>query len=304
MDTRLNRIPLHESLQGCHDGRSTGTAVMEAKLAQQLAHLEQVPFYGVFLDLKKAFDSMDHERCLLILGGYGVWQKMIRLIPNFWDNAKMVCRASVNYGTPFQARRGVTQDGPLSAKLFNVLVNDVAWEWLQELQEGSALKPDKIDHLMATFFAIFYVNDAYLASCDPDFLQRALDVIVSLFSCVGLKINTQKMQKMICTPGRIRIQLPEDSYARMHGVMTLAGEWDSWMVVCRQCNASVKASSLHRHLAEQHDTYQVVVVPEDYLVPQVGMRYQAHPGRNGRIPCSAPECPGELRDRWMLRCHF
>jgi hypothetical protein len=53
---------------------------MEAKLTQQLDHLEQVPFYGVFLDLKKALDSMNYERCLLILGGYGVGPKMIRLI--------------------------------------------------------------------------------------------------------------------------------------------------------------------------------------------------------------------------------
>jgi hypothetical protein len=48
-----------------------GTAILEAKLAQQLAHLEQEPFYGVFLDLKKAFDAMNRERCLLILEGYG-----------------------------------------------------------------------------------------------------------------------------------------------------------------------------------------------------------------------------------------
>ncbi len=173
-----------------------------------------------------------------------------------------------------------------------------------DLWEGSALEPDKINRLMATFFAIFYVDDAYLASHDPDFLQRALDVIVGLFACIGLKTNAQKTQTMICTPGRIHIQLPEDSYARMCGGMTLAGEWDSRMVVCCQCNASVKASSLRRHLAEQHDTYQAVVVPEDYLLPQVGVRYQAHPGCNGRIPCPVPECPGELRDGWMLRRHF
>jgi hypothetical protein len=77
MDTRLNEIPLHESLHGCRDGRGTGTAVMEAKLAQQLAHLKKVPFYGVFLDLKKAFGSMDRKCCLLILEGYGVGPKMI-----------------------------------------------------------------------------------------------------------------------------------------------------------------------------------------------------------------------------------
>jgi hypothetical protein len=31
----------------------------EAKLAQQLAHLEQTPFFGVFINLQKAFDAMD-----------------------------------------------------------------------------------------------------------------------------------------------------------------------------------------------------------------------------------------------------
>jgi hypothetical protein len=156
----------------------------------------------------------------------------------------MVCRASVNYGMLFQAGRGITQGGPLSAKLFNVLVYAVAREWLRELREGSVLEPDKIDHLMATFFAIFYVNDAYLPSRDPEFLQRTLDVIVGLFACVGLKTNAQKTQTMMCTPGRICIQLPEDTYAGMRGGMTSAGEWDSRMVVCRKCKVLMMANSL------------------------------------------------------------
>jgi hypothetical protein len=34
------------------------------------------------------------------------------------------------------------------------------------------------------------------------------------------------------------------------------------------------------------------------------MRYQVHPKRNGKFPCPVPECPGELRDGWMLCRHF
>ncbi len=106
-----------------------------------------------------------------------------------------------------------------------------------ELREGSALESDEIDHLIATFFAIFYVDDAYLASCNPVFLQRALNILVNLFTCIGLETNVQKMQTMICTPGRICIQLPKDLYVQMHGGMPSARQWESWMVISHQCNA-------------------------------------------------------------------
>jgi hypothetical protein len=135
IDKRLEAIALHDSLHGCRNGRGTGTAVIEAKLTQQLAHLEQTPFYGVFLDLKKAFDAMDRERCLLLLEGHGASPNMRRLIRHFWDEATHVCRASGNYGAPFKAGRGVTQGGPLSVKLFNVVVDAVVREWLQLLRE-------------------------------------------------------------------------------------------------------------------------------------------------------------------------
>jgi hypothetical protein len=89
--------------------------MLEAKLAQQLAHLEQEPFCGVFLDLKKAFNAMDRESCLLILEGYGAGPNMICRIRNFWQDAIMVCRTPGNNWALFCAGQGVTQGGPLSA---------------------------------------------------------------------------------------------------------------------------------------------------------------------------------------------
>jgi hypothetical protein len=76
IDKRLEAIALHDSLHGCRAGRGTETAVIEAKLTQQLAHIEQTPFYGVFINLKKAFDAMDWERALLLLEGHGAGPNM------------------------------------------------------------------------------------------------------------------------------------------------------------------------------------------------------------------------------------
>ena len=77
MDLRLEKIKLHDSLHGCLAWQGTGTWIIEAKLAQQLAHLEQVPFFGVFIDLKKAFVVMDRGRCLAILALHGVGPKKL-----------------------------------------------------------------------------------------------------------------------------------------------------------------------------------------------------------------------------------
>jgi hypothetical protein len=73
----------------------------------------------------------------------------------------------------------------------------------------------KLAARVEALFAIFYVDDGYIASKDAEFLQEALDILVETFKRVGLATNTKKMQAMVCTPGRIRVQLPMDSYQRL-----------------------------------------------------------------------------------------
>jgi hypothetical protein len=64
------------------------------------------------------------------------------------------------YGTAFKAGPGITQGGPLSAKLFNILVNAMVCKWVQQLKEDGDYKEDELAALTATFFAIFYIDDA------------------------------------------------------------------------------------------------------------------------------------------------
>ena len=259
MDHQLEVIALHDSLHGCRNGQGTGTAVIKAKLTQQLAHIEQAPFYGVFIDLKKAFDTMDRERCLIILETNGVRPNMCRLIRHFWDKATNVCCPSGNYGTPFKAGRGVTQGSPLLAKLFKIMVNMVVREWLWILRNGLELEGEELVEMMETLFAIFYVNNAYVALQDPVFLQWVIDMLVKVFEPVGLVTNVKKMQAMTCAPSKIRLQLPANSYCRMRGRYTSTADWDACTVTCRECRKN--AGKLPQpHLADLQEIYQQQVV--------------------------------------------
>ena len=98
-------MPCDEALHGGLQGKGMGTAIMEMKLAQQWAFIEQTPLYGIFVDLRKAFDAMDRGRTLKILEDRGVGPKTLRLIRKFWELAEMVCRAGGSYGRRFRAGR-------------------------------------------------------------------------------------------------------------------------------------------------------------------------------------------------------
>ncbi len=305
IDHCLEAIELHDSLHGCCSKRGTGTAIIEAKLAQQLSYLELRPFYGVFLDLWKAFDAMDWEWCIMLLEGYGAGPRMIRLIHGYWRNAILVCRAAENYCTAFKAGRGMTQGGPLSAKLFNILVDAVVQEWIRQLREDRNHKEEELAEFMATFFAIFYVDNAYLASRDVGFFQHAPTLLVHLFERIGFQTSTSEMQTMICIPGQIRTLLSPESYSQMQQGRVKASEWNSRDVECHQCGKVLKASSLGHHLADVHNIYQQTVVAEELLEDQPPVLYTVSPELHAHnLPCPFPGCKGWLQDGWMMWRHF
>ena len=81
-------IHIHKLLHGFRVGRSTGTTTLEAKLLQQIVALMEEVLYTIFLELHKAYDSLDRSRCLDILGGYGVGPQSRRLLQTYWRRFK------------------------------------------------------------------------------------------------------------------------------------------------------------------------------------------------------------------------
>ena len=60
-----------------------GAATFGANLAQQLARLAHEPLFQVFLDIPKAYDSLDRGGCLELLRGYGLVLNLARLLTKY-----------------------------------------------------------------------------------------------------------------------------------------------------------------------------------------------------------------------------
>ena len=158
--------------------------------------------------------------------------------------------------------------------------------------------------LMWSFFAIFYVDNAYFASRTPMFLQTALNIVVELFECVGLKTNRLKTQTMVCTPSRIQTQLPTASYHHMRLGFHTSNDWEARRVSCHHCGTKMQAHSLPRHLATQHGVYQQTVVAEELLEQRASVTYCAERHPDGKLTCPIGGCLGVTKDGWNMRRHF
>ena len=135
-------VVLYDALHGFRGGRITGTAKLEANLDQQLAGLAHDSLFQVFLEIHKAYDSLDRGRCLEVLLGYGMGPNLARLLTAYWDRQRIVLKTGKFLGKEFKTGRGLTKGDPASTMIFNIVVDAVVRAVLdmvcgpQEAQHG------------------------------------------------------------------------------------------------------------------------------------------------------------------------
>jgi hypothetical protein len=66
-----------------------------------LAHIRGTPLYQIFLDLSKAYDTLDRTRTLQLLQRYGMRERILQVLTNFWNSLKVIARQQGYYGDPF-----------------------------------------------------------------------------------------------------------------------------------------------------------------------------------------------------------
>jgi exonuclease III len=208
INERMKKVVVFDNaVHGFRKHRGTGTAILTNKLRMQRGVAEQTMYKQVDLDLKNAYDTLDHPTTLRILEGYGVGPNIIRLLQTFWNRHTVVPRAGWYYGRAFRATRGVTQGDVVSPMIFNILLDCILKTWRRE-------NPVMADIIQT----IFYADDGLLQSLDEVSLQIALDEFTTYFKRVGLEMNARKTQSMVAVPGRILMGMTSPAYRyRMMG---------------------------------------------------------------------------------------
>ena len=86
-------IELHDVLHGFWMGQGVGTADLEATLLQQISAMREAVLFKILLDLQKAYDDLDRDRCLDNLATYRVSPRTIQLLWTYWDRLTNVAGA-------------------------------------------------------------------------------------------------------------------------------------------------------------------------------------------------------------------
>jgi hypothetical protein len=247
---------------------------------------------------------MDRGRCLEILAGYGVGPKLIRLLSHFWAEAKLACRTGRYYGSVFSAGRGVTQGGPFSPRIFNVVVDAVVREWLRQ-SLGEEAARHGLGDLVKTIMVAFYADDGVLSARCPEWLQESFTTLVGLFERVGLRTNSQKTKVMTCVPGRIRVSHPEVVYNDRCLSASTHADRKRLRVECDICGQGMQAASLQSHLETQHDVFRSFVLNRELEGDQPAATFRADVDTaSGSYYCPVPNCYGVASTPFALRRHF
>ena len=115
----------------------------------------KTPLYNIFLDLKKAYDSVDRWQIMKILENYGLGPNIRRIIWKYWIQQRAVVRKGKYCGKVFTPSRGVTQGDIISPIIFNILVDSVIRRVEDQIEEN--------EYINLKSFSIFYADDGVIS---------------------------------------------------------------------------------------------------------------------------------------------
>ena len=139
---------------------------------------------AVFMDLSKAFDSMNHGLLIAKLHAYGLSIEALELIQNYLSNRKQRVKLNSTFSAWNEIKVGVPQGSALGPLLLNVFINDIFL----------FVNKTKICN---------YADDTTIYACHTDLntiiknLEADGSILANWFSSNFMKLNDGKCHLMI-----------------------------------------------------------------------------------------------------------
>ena len=179
---------LYELQFGFRENHSTLHALLE--LTDQIySNLDKNKFcVGVFLDLSKAFDTIDHSILLSKLDHYGFRGVVNKWFSSYLKNRQQFTIANGQKSDYGQINKGVPQGSVLGPILFTLYVNDMA--------------------MALNFKPRLFADDTNIFSFDADInnlttsIDEELKKLYEWFNANKLKVNLDKTNYCIFSPNR------------------------------------------------------------------------------------------------------
>lgn len=154
--------------------------------------------YAVFVDFKKAFDSVCRQALFLKLANKGVTGKFYDVLRSMYSNSVAHIKLSGYLSRQIDIRKGTEQGHPLSPDLFKIFLSDLSD--LLDFQNCPHLSGLLVSHLL-------WADDLILLSLDPKTAQLQLNKLAEFCTEWGIEINESKTKSVIFgkSPNRIPI---------------------------------------------------------------------------------------------------
>nr|XP_061823852.1 uncharacterized protein LOC133611023 [Nerophis lumbriciformis] len=212
--TLLSESVLPESQSGFRPSRGTTDMIFIARQLQEKCREQNQSLYMAFIDLTKAFDSVNRQALWLVLSKIGCPDKYIRVLRLLHDNmSATVLSGSGDETEPFRVDTGVKQGCVIAPTLFSIFVATILHLTNIHLPQGVEIMYRTDGQLLninrfrakgqtttISIMELQYADDNALIALSEEDLQCTLSAFAKAYKQLGLAINIKKTQILHQSP--------------------------------------------------------------------------------------------------------